>query len=257
MERERRHYVTLHNSETCQSDKPRARRYIPHGYGDDEGFIPHPKYKEPKYTECGLDWKSRLRRIPSPHNVEVVPEIWPEEWKPLRSFPWKSCRTEAEWALYPEGPDSTLRSNWGGIHKASEKSNVEIDHKTLYGMNRKVVDKRNGISMAAPGDKSYQAVEYSPSFHKLGSTLPVVNFGGTQIREETFVPLHPLPSVPSESYTEKERRRQHFSEMREVEQLEKWRPATPLLSNVPPAQAPVPPGLQEQEKSSSLNNTKS
>ena len=40
-----------------------------------------------------------------------------------------------------------------------------------------VIDQRNGLPQASPGDKSYQAVEYSPSFHKSGSTLPVVNFG--------------------------------------------------------------------------------
>ena len=50
-ERERRHFVTLHNSETSQSEKPRARRYIPHGYGGDEEFRPHPQYIKPKYTE--------------------------------------------------------------------------------------------------------------------------------------------------------------------------------------------------------------
>lgn len=31
--------------------------------------------------------------------------------------------------------------------------------------------------MAAPGDKSYQAAEYSPSFYKDGSAVPVPNFG--------------------------------------------------------------------------------
>ena len=40
-----------------------------------------------------------------------------------------------------------------------------------------VADKRNGIPMTSPGDKSYRTVEYSPDFYKLGSTLPVVNFG--------------------------------------------------------------------------------
>ena len=27
-----------------------------------------------------------------------------------------------------------------------------------------VLDKRNGLPLAAPGDKSYQAVEYSPAY---------------------------------------------------------------------------------------------
>lgn len=249
VERERRHFVTLHNGETSQDEKPRARRYIPHGYGGDEDFKPHPHFIKPKYTECGLDWKSRIRPIPSPHNDENKPEIWPEPWKYIRAFPWKSLRSETEWRLYPEGPDSTLRSRWGGMHKATQPSNTEIDHTTLYGKNRKVVDKRNGICTAAPGDKSYQAVEYSPDFHKYGSTLPLVNFGGKQLTAETFVPLQPLPSIPSESYTEKERARQQIHEMKEVQQLERWRPATPLQSNVPPAQVPIP----EHERCASSN----
>ena len=39
------------------------------------------------------------------------------------------------------------------------------------------IDKRNGIGEASPGDKNYQVPEYSPGFHKLGSSLPIVEFG--------------------------------------------------------------------------------
>ena len=53
--------------------------------------------------------------------------------------PGMSGQTAAEWQLYPEGPDSTLRSNWGGVHKASQLSSSEIDHTSLYGKNRKGV----------------------------------------------------------------------------------------------------------------------
>lgn len=41
----------------------------------------------------------------------------------------------------------------------------------------KVIDRRNGIPAASPGDKSYKSVEYSPDFYKISSTLPAVNFG--------------------------------------------------------------------------------
>ena len=40
-----------------------------------------------------------------------------------------------------------------------------------------LVDKRNGIPEASPGDKSYQVPEYSPSFHKYGSTRPIPKYG--------------------------------------------------------------------------------
>lgn len=39
------------------------------------------------------------------------------------------------------------------------------------------IDRRNGIPYASEGDKSYQAVEYSPNFHKAGSSLPSPQFG--------------------------------------------------------------------------------
>lgn len=39
------------------------------------------------------------------------------------------------------------------------------------------IDKRNGIPFASEGDKSYQAAEYSPNFHKAGSSLPSPQFG--------------------------------------------------------------------------------
>ena len=40
-----------------------------------------------------------------------------------------------------------------------------------------VYNQRNGIPATSLGDKSYQVPEYSPDFHKHGSTRPVINFG--------------------------------------------------------------------------------
>lgn len=229
-EREKKHFPTLSNTETNQKYQPRGRRYIPHGYGDDYEFHPHPQHIDPAYTECGPDWKSRLRWIPSPHNPDYpAEENWPEPWKPMRTYPWMSRRTGQEWVLYPEGNDATLRSTWDGVHKATEVTDKEITHSMLFGKGKMVVDKRNGIPMAAAGDKSYQAVEYSPQFYKYGSTLPVVNFGGTlTFRPDTFVPLSELPPVQRENFTIKERRRKQQEEVEAVKYLDRWRPATPL-----------------------------
>jgi len=40
-----------------------------------------------------------------------------------------------------------------------------------------VIDRRNGLVENAPGDKPYKVPEYSNGFHKLGSTLPIIEFG--------------------------------------------------------------------------------
>ena len=39
-----------------------------------------------------------------------------------------------------------------------------------------VRNRRGGVPEASPGDKSYAVPEYSEKFHKVGSTLPAVNF---------------------------------------------------------------------------------
>ena len=238
-ELERRHYPHLDNRVSKSADKPRARRYIPHGYGEDYEFIPHSKHIEPNYSECGPDWKSRLRYLPAPHNPNYVVEIWPEPWKALRTGYKQSRPTQKEWALYPEGYDTTLRCSFKGVHKATETTDKEVTDSMLFGRGKIVNNKRNGLPMASPGDKSYQAVEYSPKFHKFGSTLPLVNFGGNYKPEvDTFVPLEILPPITREQYREKELRRKMEQDIDTVRMLDRWRPATPL---VPPNHSSGPP----------------
>ena len=43
-EREKKHFPQLTNRQSSQNLKPRGRRYIPHGYGDDYEFNPHPPH---------------------------------------------------------------------------------------------------------------------------------------------------------------------------------------------------------------------
>ena len=50
-----------------------------------------------------------------------------------------------------------------------------------------------------------------------------------------YIYLYLFAPHSSASFQEKERARQVKAEIREVSQLERWRPATPLLSSVPPA----------------------
>ena len=44
-----------------------------------------------------------------------------------------SGKTKDEWNIFPEGYDSTLRSNFDGVHKATAVSDKEISHTELYG----------------------------------------------------------------------------------------------------------------------------
>ena len=233
---ERRHFPDLSNCRGVISPhKPRGRRYIPHGASEDVEFKPHPPFMSPQYTECGLDWKSKIRRIPSPRNPEHKPEIWPEPWYSLRTFPWMSQKTKEEWVLHPEY-DQTVRCTWDNKHKSTETSDKEFSHKILFGKGRNVaiIDKRNGIGLAAPGDKPYQAVEYSSHFHKYGSTLPVVTFGGNMKKAtDTFIPLQEMPPYSKETYKEKEHYKQYKEAVACVKHLENWRPATPLVAPNP------------------------
>ena len=53
LERERRHFPWVNNkrSPPVSQESAQGRRYIPHGYGDDFNFKPHPSFQEPEYTE--------------------------------------------------------------------------------------------------------------------------------------------------------------------------------------------------------------
>jgi len=246
-ERERRHFPSLTNCRSKPVYKLRGRRYIPHGNSEEIQFCPHPQHVEPVYEEGGLDWTSRLRYIPSPHNEENCAELWPENWKNIRTFPWMSRKTDKEWAMYPEGADVTLRCHWDGEHKATANSLTEITHKQRFGRGRIVLDKRNGIPFAAPGDKNYQVVESSQNFHKLGCTLPIVNFGGTGKRKpDTFVPLLQSQQPVKESWWQKQNTQQRLEEQEDVKALEHWKPASPLLPPPPSYLHPPLPHHTEQ-----------
>jgi len=102
--------------------------------------------------------------------------------KSLRHFPRHNASSAEEYKFYPPHGIPLVYANgkvttFEQVHKASQLSFKEIRQADLFGQHRKVLDPRNGISEAAPGDKPYQAVEYSRNFHKQGSTRPIVDFG--------------------------------------------------------------------------------
>ncbi|XP_025096735.1 uncharacterized protein LOC112565508 isoform X7 [Pomacea canaliculata] len=179
-EREKRHFPFVHNIKSDPKYKPRGRKYIPHNYGTDIDWVPHGQYIEHEPTESGPDWSSRLRYIPDPENPDYpAPEIWPNNWKSMRPFPWTYMRSSTEWLLDPSLTKLGKRCVWNGVHKASARSHDEITHTALYGRVRPewLIDKRNGLPQVSPGDNGYQIPEYSPGFHKLGSTRPLARYG--------------------------------------------------------------------------------
>ncbi|XP_052244606.1 spermatogenesis-associated serine-rich protein 1-like isoform X6 [Dreissena polymorpha] len=143
-----------------------------------------------------------------------------------------------EWLLDPGLSNRGMKCHFNGRHQATHTSADEITHSMLFGRGRNLetIDKRNGIGESAPGDKPYKTPEYSSQFHKLGSTLPVIDFGYVpedanspwHHQPDTFVPLKPSLNEPREPFRVKARREEKQSEMMTVAALDEWRPATPL-----------------------------
>jgi hypothetical protein len=92
-----------------------------------------------------------------------------------------------------------------------------------------VLDSRNGLPKRSDGDKSYWTVELSPGFHKLGSTLPPIDFG--RKRKSSLPPPLTVSStseyIPFET---KERERVKNELIDEVIQLDRWKPAGNIKS---------------------------
>ncbi|XP_021376836.1 spermatogenesis-associated serine-rich protein 1-like isoform X2 [Mizuhopecten yessoensis] len=237
-QRERRHFPHIDNSASVPKYRSSGRRYIPHGYGFDDGWAPHPQNIQVKYSENGPDWKSKLKYIPDPDHPEYpAAEIFPNNWKAMRPYPFTYKRSSNEWLLDPGLTKVGLRCSFDGVHKATNVSSNEITHKMLFGRGRNetIIDKRNGIPYASEGDKTYQAVEYSPGFHRTGSSRPLPEFGSNFKRPtaDTFVPLQRLPAIPRDNYRHNERRLQRDDDIASVRGLDSWKPATPLHMTLP------------------------
>ncbi|PAA94779.1 hypothetical protein BOX15_Mlig013838g1, partial [Macrostomum lignano] len=237
-EREKRHFPEQHNKKSgpAESHAMRRRRFLHHGHCtvDDTAWKPHAMAVEPAYTDCGPDWKSSLRYIPSPRDERRKnEELWPEKSSHLRTFPGSNGCSAMEWSYYTNGYPTGKKCFFGSEkqHKRSEYSCDHVDFDATMGCKRKEseIDRRNGFDSAAHGDNVYQAAEYAPDFFKHGSTVPAVNFGGNGSRKaETFIPLFPLEKPLGPDYSVKARVRRVREDELEVAALERWRPATPL-----------------------------
>nr|XP_002127653.1 spermatogenesis-associated serine-rich protein 1-like [Ciona intestinalis]XP_026691044.1 spermatogenesis-associated serine-rich protein 1-like [Ciona intestinalis] len=218
--------------------KGRGRLYIPHGRGEEAVYKPHTEHIKVSYTQCGPDWSSRLRWLPSPKPKKGKDRetTFHPPMKSIRHFPHQhNVSTGKEYKFYPPHGIPIVYGKgkatlFNATHKASQISNTEISDTLRFGSHGLVTDPRNNITEVSPGDKPYQAAEYSVDFHKFGSTRPVVNFGGFQLqKEQTFIPMSETTKTQTKPYHVKEEQRKKIAEVEVVIGLEDWRPASPLI----------------------------
>ncbi|XP_066534095.1 spermatogenesis-associated serine-rich protein 1 isoform X3 [Hoplias malabaricus] len=162
-------------------------------------FRPHIRHTEPILTECDLDWKSRLRWIPEPRYSDApFPQIkdikFPDQIKLIRSFPQDNMMSRSEWTFYPNfGQPVTYhvgkRCFIDNIHHGAKRCTSEHTLESTIGKKKLV----NQGCCSVAGSRTFLIPEYSPNFHKLGSTLPKASFGYPAIfKADAIIPLQPL-----------------------------------------------------------------
>uniref|UniRef100_A0A8C5MPF9 Uncharacterized protein n=1 Tax=Leptobrachium leishanense TaxID=445787 RepID=A0A8C5MPF9_9ANUR len=170
-------------------------------------YLPPIHYSLAEHPNCDLFWKPSARWLPSPRYPDApFPHIkdckFPENIRLLRSYPRSNEDVQEEWSFYPNlGLPFTYhtgkRCTFHGRHFSNRASENTQALSTCLGRKRKVADTRNGIPEANPGDKPFHIPEYSPNFHRFGSTRPVVNFKSSyKVKADTFIPLLKLPQTP-------------------------------------------------------------
>jgi hypothetical protein len=152
----------------------------------------------------------------------------------MRPYSQNWQRTNNEWLYFSdEGMNkrSSKRNFFGDLHfRSLEDLGDENVQMIQIGHKKKVFDARNGLGQRSDGDKNYRRVELSPDFHKLGSTLPAVNFGRVKQRHgptKSYVPMknEVIPIVDENDFEMKELQREQNELVNEVVQLEQWKPA--------------------------------
>ncbi|XP_036622106.1 spermatogenesis-associated serine-rich protein 1 [Trichosurus vulpecula] len=155
----------------------------------------------------------------------------------------------AEWSFYPRhGHLHTYhkgkKCHFNGVFRAYQRCSTEITLDKCFGRKKYDIDPRNGLPELTPGDKAYLRPEECPHFYKHGATVPPVNFSRVPYvkKVDTFIPLEPLPKEYHAPFSEREKKKQKMNEIMEVEELEEWKPAVPLMSWFFPT---VPPPKQK------------
>ncbi|KAJ8275199.1 hypothetical protein COCON_G00098240 [Conger conger] len=222
-------------SEAADRPLKQGRRYLPHGHGQEGRYRPHMRHLQPDLTECGLDWKSRLRWLPQPRYSDApFPEIkaikFPAETRLLRSFPQDNMISESEWTFYPTfGLPMTYHVGkkclMDGVHHyRSSRTSSERTIELRLGRKRQV----KSPCCVVRGSRPYIFPEYSTDFHKCGSTLPTVGFGSSAtVKGDTFIPLQ-HPAGQCMTYQQKKAIRDREADALDVRKLNSWRPAQPI-----------------------------
>uniref|UniRef100_A0A8D0E6U7 Spermatogenesis-associated serine-rich protein 1 n=1 Tax=Salvator merianae TaxID=96440 RepID=A0A8D0E6U7_SALMN len=150
---------------------------------------------------------------------------------------------EREWTFYPSSGNHTYHMGkkciFNGVHF---RNKITVSERTLemcIGKKKYVTEiaSRNGIPLATPGDHPYDCPEQSTDFHKIGSTMPPVNFGGAMYkkRSDTVIPLQRLPRLPCVPFLIKKKQQELEKEKVEVKNLDIWKPAPKLVHYFSPA----------------------
>uniref|UniRef100_A0A5F8HG50 Spermatogenesis associated serine rich 1 n=1 Tax=Monodelphis domestica TaxID=13616 RepID=A0A5F8HG50_MONDO len=143
----------------------------------------------------------------------------------------------AEWSFYPRGGNlhtyhKGKKCHFNGIFLANQRCSTEISLAKCFGSKKYGINLRNGLPQLSPGDKPYFRSEQSSDFYKLGSSMPLVNFSRKPYTKkvDTFIPLEPLPKERHLPFSVREKRKQKLNEIMEVEKLDSWNPAVPILT---------------------------
>ncbi|XP_035650009.1 spermatogenesis-associated serine-rich protein 1 isoform X2 [Oncorhynchus keta] len=190
-----------------------------YSHGGEINYRPHIQHIEPNLTECDLDWSSGLRWLPAPRYSDApLPHIklikFPEETRLLRSFPQANMVSQTEWTFYPNfGQPRTFHVGKrclleGGHQYRTIRCSSERTLEVTIGRKKQA----RFTCHSAPGSRPYLTPEYSPDFHKFGSTLPTTHFG-----------------IP---YVARKRMEDREADILEVKKLSKWMPAPVIFKTV-------------------------
>ncbi|XP_074166867.1 spermatogenesis-associated serine-rich protein 1 [Sminthopsis crassicaudata] len=143
---------------------------------------------------------------------------------------------DAEWSFYPRhGHLHTYhkgkKCHFDGVFRAYQRFPTEITLDKCFGRKKYDIDERNGLPERTPGDKPYLKPEECPDFYKDGATVIPMNFSRIPYvkKVDTFIPLEPLPKEYHLPYFVKEKKMRKKKEIKEVEELDAWMPAVPLM----------------------------
>ncbi|CAF0831683.1 unnamed protein product [Adineta ricciae] len=244
---DRRHFPEKQRA-TINDANARSRRHAqicsaPVSRNIDEQWRPHGRHIEPVYTNFGLDWKSRVHYTAPPEHPDGKPTLpvafIERNIRFTRPHPQNWQRSMNEWIYVTDESvdhNPAKRNLFADIHLRSVEDLGNQDmHMSQIGRKKPVFDRRNGIPKRSEGDKTYQIVDESPGFHKIGTTLPVVEFGRKKSEHVFVKAVVPMTNesvhvIDEKEFAEKLKQREQENIIDEVAQLDNWKPAQRVSS---------------------------